>query len=229
MTLEMTHYPLLPKPKAILFDWDNTLVDSWPVIHAALNECFEHMNHERWTLEQTKQRVQRSARDAFTDMFGDRCDEAVGYYKAAYMRLHEDEIKPFKGAEQVMNWIADKGYYCAVVSNKTGPTLRSEVESLGWNRYFSAVIGAGDAESDKPHPAHAHLALNGLDSFSSDEDINHHIWFIGDSDVDIEIADRCGFTPVFYGSKARSETLKHPHSVRIENHDQLLSLFKSVA
>ena len=28
----------LPRPRAILFDWDNTLVDSWVTIHEALNK-----------------------------------------------------------------------------------------------------------------------------------------------------------------------------------------------
>ena len=28
-------------PRAILFDWDNTLVDSWPTILDALNTTFE--------------------------------------------------------------------------------------------------------------------------------------------------------------------------------------------
>ncbi|MFT5702654.1 MAG: phosphoglycolate phosphatase [Rickettsiales bacterium] len=28
-------------PKAIIFDWDNTLVDSWSVIHFALNKTME--------------------------------------------------------------------------------------------------------------------------------------------------------------------------------------------
>ena len=27
----------LKRPRAILFDWDNTLVDSWATIHEALN------------------------------------------------------------------------------------------------------------------------------------------------------------------------------------------------
>jgi phosphoglycolate phosphatase len=33
--------PALALPKAVIFDWDNTLVDSWPVIHHALNETLE--------------------------------------------------------------------------------------------------------------------------------------------------------------------------------------------
>ena len=28
----------LPKPKAVIFDWDNTLVDTWPLIHEAIDK-----------------------------------------------------------------------------------------------------------------------------------------------------------------------------------------------
>ncbi|HLJ20402.1 MAG TPA: HAD hydrolase-like protein, partial [Stellaceae bacterium] len=62
----------MERPRAILFDWDNTLVDSWPVIHEALVVTFEGMGHVPWTLEETKQRVRHSLRDAFPRLFGDR-------------------------------------------------------------------------------------------------------------------------------------------------------------
>ena len=43
----------LTRPKAVLFDWDNTLVDSWAVIHAALNETLTAMDHPNWTRAET--------------------------------------------------------------------------------------------------------------------------------------------------------------------------------
>jgi len=57
-------------PKAVIFDWDNTLVDSWGTIQAALNMTFDDFGLETWTLEQTKQRVARSMRDSFPILFG---------------------------------------------------------------------------------------------------------------------------------------------------------------
>ena len=33
----------LKKPKAIVFDWDNTLVDTWPIIHMAINQTMQTM------------------------------------------------------------------------------------------------------------------------------------------------------------------------------------------
>jgi phosphoglycolate phosphatase len=58
------------RPSAVLFDWDNTLVDSWAVIHAALNETFTAMDHPNWTREETEARVRGSLRDTFPGMFG---------------------------------------------------------------------------------------------------------------------------------------------------------------
>ena len=47
-------------PRAVLFDWDNTLVDNWPTIHDALNATFEAMGHPTWTLAETRERVRAS-------------------------------------------------------------------------------------------------------------------------------------------------------------------------
>ena len=55
------------KPKAVLFDWDNTLVDTWPVIHYALNSTFLAFEKEAWSIDDTMERVRLSLRDAFPD------------------------------------------------------------------------------------------------------------------------------------------------------------------
>ena len=38
------------RPRALLFDWDNTLVDTWGAIHHALTVTFEAMGETPWTL-----------------------------------------------------------------------------------------------------------------------------------------------------------------------------------
>ena len=62
----------MERPRGILFDWDNTLVDSWAVIHEALVVTFEAMGLAPWTLDETKQRARHSLRDAFPRLFGPR-------------------------------------------------------------------------------------------------------------------------------------------------------------
>ncbi len=40
-------------PRAIMFDWDNTLVDSWGTIHEALNFLMRAMDKPEWSIEET--------------------------------------------------------------------------------------------------------------------------------------------------------------------------------
>ena len=42
------------KPRAVLFDWDNTLVESWDIIHESLRLTFLDLDREPWTFKQTR-------------------------------------------------------------------------------------------------------------------------------------------------------------------------------
>ena len=56
-------------PRAILFDWDNTLVDSWPTILDALNTTFEAFDMAPWSMIEARERVRHSMRDSFPKLF----------------------------------------------------------------------------------------------------------------------------------------------------------------
>jgi len=53
MTLTAASSHRISRPRAILFDWDNTLVDSWSTIHEALNFLMAAMDKPLWTIEET--------------------------------------------------------------------------------------------------------------------------------------------------------------------------------
>ena len=75
---------MLQAPRAVIFDWDNTLVDSWGCILAAMNTTLKAMGHVEWTMEEAKNRVARSLRDSFPELFGDRWTEARDVFYAAF-------------------------------------------------------------------------------------------------------------------------------------------------
>jgi phosphoglycolate phosphatase len=81
-----------------------------------------------------------------------------------------------------------------VVSNKTGKFLRAEVAHLGWEAYFGAVVGAGDAAADKPDPAPIHLALDRLGAVAG-----RSVWYLGDTALDMQAARAAGVTAVLVG------------------------------
>jgi phosphoglycolate phosphatase len=186
----------LIKPKAILFDWDNTLADTWPVIYASLKRTFEEMGKTPWTFEETKDRVHRSLRDSFPEIFGDRWEEAGKLYLQNFEQIHLERLQPLEGAKMVLDMLKATDIYLAVVSNKTGYNLRAEIIHLGWEHYFSAMVGAKDTDEDKPSPKPVLKALEG-----SNIELGDHIWFIGDSLTDLECAYNTGCTPIFYGDQ----------------------------
>lgn len=179
------------RPTVLLFDWDNTLVDSWGVIHAAMNATLDALGHPRWSRSEAETRIRASLRDSFPGLFGERWREAEKIFYAAFERLHLLQLEPLAGAADLLAWAADAGFYMAVVSNKRGPYLRKEAAHLGWDKFFTTLAGAGDAVRDKPAREHVQLALD-----PGKLQPGPHVWFIGDTDIDLICAHNNGCVPV---------------------------------
>ena len=179
------------RPRAILFDWDNTLVDTWGVIHHALAATFEAMGHEPWTLEETRQRVRQSARDSFPRLFGERADEAMARFYETFEADHLRNLSARAEAERGLRRLSAVGYLLGVVSNKTGRLLRREADHLGWTGYFHRLVGANDAARDKPAADAVALALEGSGIAAGAE-----VWFVGDTDIDMLCAVTSGCVPI---------------------------------
>ena len=180
-------------PRAIVFDWDNTLVDSWATIHEALVLTFTAMGHEPWTLAETKARVRHSLRDAFPALFGDRWDEARKLYLDHFTAIHIERLTPIVGAAELLLETQRAGFHLAVLSNKTGRILRLEAEHLGWSKHFVRLVGAGDARADKPDPAAMQFVLEGSGCVGND------VWYVGDTALDMECAANAGCLGVLVG------------------------------
>ena len=181
----------LGRPRALLFDWDNTLVDSWRSIHDALNHTLESMGHAPWTLEETRARVRASARDSFPVLFGGRAGEAMEIFYQTFEAHHLRRLQECPGAGAMLRTLAADGLYLAVVSNKLGRLLRREAEHLGWSGLFSRLVGATDAERDKPAAESVALALRDSGIAPGEQ-----VWFIGDTDIDLLCAVNAGCMPI---------------------------------
>jgi len=188
-----------PRPKALLFDWDSTLVDNWTAIHAAMNATLGRFGQETWSIAQCKARVKTSLRDAFPRLFPGRAELALRTYLDAYENIHLQHLKEMPAAGAMLDAAREIGLYLGIVSNKTGPNLRQEVEHLGWTPRFSRIVGATDAVRDKPAPDPVHLALGGS-GFSPGPEV----WFIGDTDIDMLCARDSGCTGILLNLEAPS-------------------------
>ena len=97
------------KPKAIIFDWDNTLVDTWPLIQQSIDGTLIAMNKEPWGLEKVRNNVHKSMRESFSEIFGNDWQKAGEIYQNTYRSLHLKELYFLPNALKLINHIAQKG------------------------------------------------------------------------------------------------------------------------
>ncbi len=198
----------LPRPRALLFDWDNTLVDTWPCIGKATNITLEAMGHDPWTPEEIRRRVAGSLRDTFPQIYGARWEEARDIYYKAFGDVHLEMLATLDGAEDVLTLAQEAGLYLGIVSNKTGRYLRAEADHLKWTRFFGRLVGAQDAPRDKPDPAPALLALS-----TGNVPAGADVWFIGDAPIDVACGRAVGCTTILLGPAPSDELVTdRPHA-----------------
>jgi phosphoglycolate phosphatase len=182
------------RPAAILFDWDNTLVDGWAAIEAGLNDAFRAFGMREWSRDEVLANVRRSLRESFPEVFGAEWERARDIFYAGVKARHLEVLRPMPGAAEMLAGLAGP---LAVVSNKQGPLLRAEAAHLGWTPRFGALVGAGDALADKPSAAPILLALEALRVPPSPA-----VWYVGDTALDMEAARAAGVTAVLLGDAA---------------------------
>ena len=210
----------LRPPRAILFDWDNTLVNTWPTIVECYQDTFKALGQTPWTATEVQDRAHGSLREVFPTLFGARAGEAEKVFYDTFLRIHLDRLEPLLGADTLLAHCHAKGLYVAIVSNKVGDNLRAEVAHLGWGKWIARAVGARDAARDKPAPDPIYLALDGTGIAPDDS-----VWMVGDTPADLKSAHAAGCLPVLVGGADQlSAALEHPPRLRARNCHQLVAL-----
>jgi phosphoglycolate phosphatase len=204
----------LPRPAAIVWDWDNTLVDGWAAILAGLNAAFAAYGLPAWTLAEVHAKVRRSLRESFPEYFGADWEAARDIFYREVRARHLAVLTPMQGAAEALHAAARLGPM-AVNSNKQGPLLRAEAEHLGWAPLFRALVGAGDAVADKPDPAPMLMALAACGVPAGPA-----VWYIGDTALDMQAARNAGCAAVLLGDAAHDGGVAHaaPDAVFADGH-----------
>ena len=169
----------LKAPKAILFDWNNTLAKSSGEI-ARIGSVYDVEN-------------------------GANLSYAVS------------------GAKFLLDFLHNQSMYIALVSNEHGDNLRKEVQKMNWTKYFNKIVGAGDAEDNKPSVAPIKLALKG-----SGIELGQEVWFVGDSATDIECAHNSQLISVLYGSKVFFDSMVYKPHLCITDHLKMVDILEDI-
>lgn len=179
--------------RAVFFDWDNTLVDTWPTIFKSINVVLKHFGHSEISMEEVKIRARLSSRESFPKIFGKNWKEALDIF---YQEINENKknIKLYDGSLSLLKTLKSSGLIVAIISNKKGELLRSEIEQF--NVPNDLVLGSGDTNFDKPHPEMGLIALKHF-NLSANEAV-----YIGDSITDWTFANNLNMAAIAIGNDA---------------------------
>ena len=181
------------KFKAVFFDWDNTLVDAWPVLLKSTNEALLHFGLPALTLAEVKINARASTREGFPKQFGEKWQEAQDvFYKAVH--TYSNELRLYDGVAEKLELLKSSNYKVAIISNKKNKILHEEIKQF--NIPSDLVLGSGDTAYDKPHPEMGLIALNHFGLTSKE------VIYVGDSITDWLFASNLNMPAIAIGDDA---------------------------
>jgi len=179
------------KIKAVLFDLDGTLIDSFaPILHS-FNQTLSEL-HTGIVLTHKKMLglVGCSLDDSFRKLLPEtEVERASGLFRAIYAPLAGNQTQLMSGARELLSFLVEANIPFAVVTNKMGEEARVITKSLGICPPALFTLGEGDGFPEKPAPDMIQEALSRIGA-SCEKTL-----FVGDSPWDFHAA-RAASVPV---------------------------------
>ena len=185
------------KYKCLIFDLDGTLLDSLQGILDAANLSFKELGYNvHRTFNEGKYFIGAGAiefaRRAMkgTEIPVEKESEVMERFLINYQRIQSEGTKPFKGINELLADLQEKGYYLAIASNKPQILLDPIVKQLFPNIIFKAALGQRINKPEKPNP-HIIFEIENICKINADECI-----YIGDSEYDYKTAYNAGIDSI---------------------------------
>lgn len=173
--------------RAVLFDFDGTLADSFSAITASTNHVRESYGLPPLDQPTVMRYVGFGLENLLENLApGAPLAEAVERYREHHTPAMLSDTKLIPGVLETVAELQTRGYRMAVCSNKKVAFTKQLVEILGIGSHFDAVLGPDDVGTPKPDPAMLLEALNRLGATAE------QAVYIGDMAIDVHTAKAAG-------------------------------------
>ena len=174
--------------KALLFDLDGTIIDTYELILASMRYALENVLGQHYPDAQLMEKV---GQPLLTQMYDytdsdETVDELLRVYRH-HNKIYEGELaKSFPGTKEALEAMKRAGFPMGIVTSKMhGPALRG-LQQFELDEYFNFIIGSDDCERHKPHPE---PVLYGAKLMNVDP---RSCVYVGDSPFDIQSGNAAG-------------------------------------
>lgn len=187
--------------RALVFDLDGTLVDSYSAITESLNHARSGFELPGLPESQVRRQVGRGLEALIEDLVGpDRVEEGVHLFRERYAEVYASMTYLLPGAASTLADLAACGYPMTVASNKPARFGRAIVEALGLATFLVSVHGPDTVGSTKPDPAMLRRCLEDMQTDASSTA------YVGDMVLDVETAARGGVPVILVDGGSSSPT-----------------------
>ncbi len=177
--------------RAVLFDFDGTLADSFAAITASTNHTRERYGLPPLPEADVRRRVGYGLDNLMAELVPTApAAEAVVVYREHHAATMLSGTRLFPEVADTLAELRRRGYRLAVCSNKRAEFTRALVDGLGVGGLFEAVLGPDDVGVPKPDPAMLLEAARRLGVTPAES------LYVGDMAVDVEAGQAAGMVVV---------------------------------
>ena len=180
----------------MIFDFDGTLLDTFPAIAAAWNAAMTPIFGKHYSDAEVVARFGPPDEGMIAQELADHppaiYDEAVERYFAKFEEADRD-IAAFDGIVALLDELAARGVPLGIMTGKGRRAADLTFERLGWNTRFQVLVTGDDVPDAKPAPDGVLLAAREM-GFAPQECV-----YVGDSPADMGAARAAQMTAVVAG------------------------------
>src|SRR5688500_1046226 len=156
---------MAPRPMAVLFDLDGTLIDSIELILNSAKHAFRDRNGYVPGDAEWLTGVGIPLDTMFRRYATDDADGAalLGKYRQYQLANHDRLVKCYDQVVETVDFIRAAGHPVAIVTSKTGWLARRGLDVSGLGAHFDVIVGCDVCERHKPDPQPVHIALERLE------------------------------------------------------------------
>lgn len=214
--------------KAVLFDWDGTLVDSKSAILTSYREATSRILGQEFPVTPADVAfvIPMRAQESFGMMSDDPevVEGLIAAYHRAYLSNSATQSGAYPGAAQTLSTLHAQGYRIGIITSKGRERVDQDAERFGLGEHIEHFVTGDVSAERKPHPgpvleALAHMRLDPSE-----------VVYVGDGQQDVIAGKGAGVITVaaiygFHGEEALAEGPDHV----VRGIDEVVAIVRTVA
>ena len=183
------------KERAVLFDFDGTLIDTEPAILYSYGKLFETYRSKEEFIPEYQVAVLGPSIDSMIALYfpNEDTQKLVDEYRHIQKEHMEELTTLMPHALELLKWLKEEGYPTSLVSSRRRDSIDNVLNFLHLNAYFEFNVGYDEVKEEKPHPEGI---LKAMEYYGCEKGI-----YIGDSPNDILAGQNANIPTVGYVSK----------------------------